>query len=140
MRRWAGSASRSTLSSPTAPVDGRSPINARRSVVLPAPLRPISPHISPSLTTSVAPRRIGMAPIDALRLETLSTGCSPGSNTLEPGAADQFLHLRIVQRLAGRSVGDDGAVVERKHPVGKTADDFHIVLLEQHGDLAALER
>src|SRR6185437_11585130 len=139
MRRWAGSDSKSTSSSSAVPVDGRRPISARRSVVLPAPLRPISPHISPSLTASVAPRRIGIAPIDALRLETLSTGGSPAGDAFEPDAANQFLHFRIVERLLGRAVGDDGAVVERKHAVGKTADDFHIVLDEQYRDLPTLE-
>ena len=60
--------------------------------------------------------------------------------TLEPDAADQFLHARIIQRLGRCSVGDDGAVVERQHPVGEARDYLHVVLDEQHGDLASFER
>src|SRR3569832_2891705 len=101
---------------------------ARSSVVFPAPLRPIRPHISPSFTASEAPRRIGMGPIDTSRSATLSMGAS---RSLELHAGDQLLPARLLQRLRGRPVGDDGTVVEGEHALGAAAADQHVVLDEQ---------
>src|SRR5581483_934376 len=77
-----------------------------------------------------------MAPIETLRLATLSMG---GGLMLELGAADQLLHPRVGQRIRGRAVGNDGAVIEGEHAIGKTLADLHVVLDEQHGDVACLE-
>src|ERR1039458_10043076 len=109
-RRCAGNASRSTWPSSTLPVAGSAPINARSNVVLPAPLRPIRPHISPSLTLNETSRMIGIGPIETLRFATLSMAGPLASNP-ELGAADQLLHLAVIQRLGRRAVGDDGAVI-----------------------------
>ena len=43
----------------------------------------------------------------------------------------------VGQRGGRRAVGDDGAVVEGEHAVGEARDDLHVVLDEQHRDLAA---
>src|SRR6187431_1681072 len=109
-RRCGGRASKSTSPSLTLPVAGIAPIRARMKVVLPAPLRPIRPHISPSSSSSEASRMIGIGPIDTLSAETLSIG----RRLLRGGAlgaADQFLHTCIRQRHGGRAVGDHGAIV-----------------------------
>src|SRR6185312_4173151 len=121
----------------TLPSAASAPMTARRSVVFPAPLRPISPHISPSFTASEASRMIGIGPIETWRPSTLSMGASGG---LHPDAGDQLLHARLAERLGRRAVGDDGAVVEGEHALRELSHDLHVVLDEQHGDLAALER
>src|ERR1019366_9657169 len=123
----------------TLPVAGIAPISARSNVVLPAPLRPMSPHISPSFTASEASRMIGIGPIETLRFDTLSMA-RPRRGGFQPHAADQLLHAGIIQRLGRCSVRDDGAVIERQHPFGETRDDLHVVLDEKYGDLAGLER
>src|SRR3954469_14618550 len=113
-RRCAGSASRSIFSNCTLPVAGIAPISARSSVVLPAPLRPIRPHMRPSSTLSEALRMIGIGPIETLRFSTLSMGAAFDAN-----AADQFLHQRIVERLMRATVGDHRAIVKGQHAVGE---------------------
>src|SRR3974390_276615 len=110
-RLCGGSVNRSTCPSSARPLAGKAPISARISVVLPAPLRPISPHISPSFTASEASRMIGIGPIETLRLATLSMAGAPGRG-LDLDAAHQLLNLRIIQRLGGRSVSYASSVVE----------------------------
>src|SRR5262249_3940862 len=127
-RRWAGSASRSTSPSVAVPLAGSAPIRARSSVVLPAPLRPIRPHISPSSNSSAASRTIGTGPIATLRFVTLSM--RRRLRVLGPGAADEGLHAGIGERHGGRTVGDHGAVVEGEHALGEARDDLHVVLDE----------
>src|SRR5687767_14159563 len=95
-RRCAGKVSRSIWPSSALPLAGIAPIRARRSVVLPAPLRPIRPHISPSRRSSDASRMIGTGPIATLRLVTLSMGGALTRAHL--GAADQDLHLLVGER------------------------------------------
>src|ERR1700685_567352 len=108
---------------------------ARNSVVLPAPLRPMSPYILPSSNAKDALRMIGIGPIDTLRSETLNMG-GRTSGGLDPGAADQGLHAGIGQRRRRRAISDHGAVVKCQHTVGKALHDLHVVFDEQHGDLA----
>src|SRR5437588_10119846 len=139
-RRWAGRESRSTCPSIARPVAGTAPISPRRSVVLPAPLRPISPHISPSLSASAASRRIGTGPIATLRFATSSMGALRLWAEIEPGTDDQRLHLGVGEGRLRRAVGDDGAVVKRQHALGVAGDDGHVVLDEQDGDAPLLER
>src|SRR5262245_9441107 len=125
--------------SPSAAVPdaGNAPIRARISVVLPAPLRPIRPHISPSSIASDTLRMTGTGPIETLRSETLNMR-GPQMGPL--GAADQRLHLWIGEHRVGLFVRYHCAVVEGQHPIGKAADNIHVVLDEQHGDLSCLER
>src|SRR3974390_3728143 len=118
--RWcAGSARRSTWPSSIFPVAGIAPISARSNVVLPPPLRPIRPHISPSLTLSDASRMIGIEPIETSRFATLSIA-GLLDRSFEAGAAVQFLHLWSRQSLGRCAVGDHGAIVKRQYAIGET--------------------
>src|SRR5215212_3957546 len=110
------------------PTAGMAPIKARSSVVLPAPLRPIKPHISPSSRSSAALRTIGMGPIDTLSSLTLSIGSPMRGRGCQLGSADERLDAGIAQRVGWISVGDHGAVVEGEHAVGEARDDLHVVL------------
>src|SRR5262245_28769256 len=134
-RRWAGSASRSMCSSSALPVAGTAPINARKRVVLPAPLRPMRPHISPSRRSIAALRTIWIRPIETPRSTTLSMNRAPVQAGI--GSADEGLNLRIGERDRRRSVRDDITIVEGKHAVSKAGYDLHVVLDEQDGDLSA---
>src|SRR3954454_7791135 len=136
-RRCGGSASRSTWPSSALPLAGSAPISARSKVVLPAPLRPMSPHISPSFTLSEAPRTIGTGPMETERSATLSMRRSARA---QMHAGYQFLHLGVAERRLRRAVSDDRAVVEGEHAIGEIRHDLHVVLNEQHGDLARLQR
>src|SRR3954465_9705083 len=99
------------LPSSARPRAAMAPMRARSNVVLPAPLRPIRPHMSPSSTSSETLRRIGTGPIATLRFSTLSTGRPRGAGVAHLGAADEGLHPRIGEGRGGRAVGDDRAVV-----------------------------
>src|SRR3981189_1292342 len=126
-RLWGGGASKSTSSSLPWPVAGMAPIRARSNVVLPAPLRPIRPHISPSARSSAALRMIGTGPIETSRSDTLSMGMP---FALRLGAADEGLPPAIGERGRRRAVGDHRSVVEREHAVGEPRHDLHVVFDE----------
>src|SRR4029077_7643761 len=135
-RRCAGNASRSTGPGSALPRAGSVPIKARTKADLPSRLRRLSPHSSPSFMAREASRTIGIAPIDTLRLSILSmTG--PG---LEPHAADEFLHPRIVERLMRGAIGDDRTVIEREDTIGEPHDNFHVVFDEWNRALPCRER
>src|SRR5262245_25876662 len=129
-RRCAGNVNKSVESSSALPLAGSAPIRARSRVVLPAPLRPIRPHISPSSSASEALRTTGTAPMSTLRPDTLSMNNLSGRNTDWHGTADQGLHHRVGECLRRRPIRDHGAIMERKHALGKARDDLHIVLDE----------
>src|SRR5262245_19291117 len=122
-RRYAGFVSRSTSPNSALPRAGSAPISARIRVVFPAPLRPISPHISPSFTARDASRIIGIDPIETFRFSILSmTG-----PRFESHAGDDLLYPRVIQCLVRGAVGDDRAIVEGKNSVGKTSNDLHVM-------------
>src|SRR5688572_31584346 len=98
------------------------PISARSSVVLPAPLRPINPHISPVANASDALRMIGTTPIETSRPETLSMVGDRLAGW--PGSADEGLNARIRERHGRRPVGDDGAVVKGEHAIREPCHDL----------------
>src|SRR6266705_5691483 len=125
-------------SSSALPVAGTAPINARKKVVLPAPLRPMRPHISPSRRSIAALRTIWIRPIETPRSATLSISCAPPQVGI--GSADERLNLRIGERYRRRSVRNDSAVVEGEHAVSKARYDLHVVFDEQDGDLSAPQR
>src|SRR5512139_626017 len=127
-RRCGGRASKSTSPSLTLPVAGIAPIKARSKVVLPAPLRPIRPHISPSARSSDALRMTGTGPIETSRSDTLSMGMPLA---LRLGAADERLHPAVGERDRRRAVGDHRPVVECEHTVSEAGHDLHVVLDEQ---------
>src|SRR6266446_1662197 len=99
------------------------PIRARNTVVLPAPLRPMSPHISPSRRSNVASRMTGTRPMATPRPTTLSMGRAPLQDGRELRATDERLNLRIGKRHRGGAVHNHGAVMESEHPVGKARHD-----------------
>src|SRR6185312_8768094 len=112
-------ASRSASPSVAVPVAGNAPISARMMVVLPAPLRPIKPHISPSPIRSETLRMIGIGPIETLRPATSSIR---RLHLRAHRPADERLHLGVGENLLRPGIGDHGAVVESKHAVREAAD------------------
>src|SRR4051812_42329537 len=138
-RECAGRLSKSMPASSALPVAGIAPMMARNRVVFPAPLRPIRPHIPPSSTVKEASRMIGMGPMETLRPDTLNIG-DGACCTLSSGTADQGLNARVAQSCCRRAVGDYGAVIKCQDTFGETFDDFHVVLHEEHGDLAIAQR
>src|ERR1700733_1971663 len=134
-RRCDGEVNKLVGPSSIKPLAGMAPMTARNNVVFPAPLRPISPHISPSSSANEASRMIGTGPIDTLRLDTLNMG-NGACSALPPGAADQRLNAGIAQRFGRRPVGDHSAVVKCQHALGEALDDLHVVFHEKYGDLA----
>src|SRR5579872_5455231 len=121
-RRCAGRRRRSWPASSAVPLAGSAPISARMSVVLPAPLRPISPHISPASRWSEAPRMRTTGPIETLRFAILSMA-GAGCRGFELRPADQLLNAGIFQGLARRPVGDHRAVIEGEHAIGVAFHD-----------------
>src|SRR5262245_65845088 len=109
-------------------------MSARSNVVLPAPLRPMRPHISPSASSSDALRMTGTTPIVTSRSQTLSMAFA-----VRLRAADECLHARIREREGWRAVGDHGAVVEGEYAIGEPRHDLYVVLDEQHRQSPALE-
>src|SRR5947208_783044 len=108
------------------PLDAlRRPMMLFMSVVLPAPLRPMSPVIEPGGTASETSRRICTESIETLSPSTLSIAASQPAHHVA-------LHFRVGERGLRRPVGDDPAVVEREHPPGEAGHDLHVVLDEKH--------
>src|ERR1041384_8149735 len=122
-RSWVATRSRSRLSKRTEPRPAlRRPITVFITVVLPAPLRPMSPVMEPVGTSSETSRRIC---IDAI--ETLS-------RSISSTAADHVaFDLGMRERIPGRRVRDDAPVVEREHALREAAHHLHVVLDEEHG-------
>src|SRR5262249_27207674 len=87
------------------------PISDFIRVVLPAPLRPISPVMLPCGSSSDTSRRICTLRIATLRPRMLSM---QGPNHVAP-------HLGVGERGLRRRVGDDAPVVEREHATGEAA-------------------
>src|SRR5918911_628983 len=100
------------------------PMMARISVVLPAPFRPMRPHISRSETSSDASRTIGTGPIATLSDCTLSIGRPRHHVQFRLGAADQHLHARLAERLIRGAVRNQRPVIESQHAIRKPRDDL----------------
>src|SRR5690606_6692541 len=116
---------------------GNSPMMLRMRVVLPAPLRPITPAMLPSSRRRSTPRRICTVWMETSRPSIVSMACSLRRG---PSAGDIELHVGIGQHLGRCAVGDHPAVVEGQDPGCITADDVHVVLHEQHRGAAAAHR
>src|SRR5688500_1871063 len=99
----------------------RMPMIVFMSVVLPAPLRPMSPVIEAGAISIETSRRICVPAMETLTRSSLSTG-----------ARDVALHFGIAERDLRRRVGDDATVVEGEHTLREAAHDFHVVLDEKH--------
>src|SRR5262245_11512676 len=97
---------------------------ARSSVVLPAPLRPISPANCPASSVRLTARRIATGPI------ATSRSCNSSMGTAFSG--DVPPHLGIVEHPCRSAVGDHTPVVEREDAPCVMLDDLHVVLDEHH--------
>src|SRR5574343_505786 len=131
-RRRAGTAARSWPSSSTRPSwPSRKPMTRRSSVVLPAPLRPTTATVLPRVSSQLMPRSTGMP---AMVVETFSS-LSMGS------LADHVLDDdRVAQHLVGRAVGGNLAGDPGRQAGGVAAHDVDVVLHEDAGDLAFVQR
>ena len=123
------------------------PSTAFSSVDLPAPLGPMMPTNSPSLTTRLQPLRMltsGMYPATETRvaLEDASDRSTSSLHRLEllveqrlalVGAEVGVDHRRVGASLVGRALGDHPALGHHDHPVGDVVHHVHVVLDEQHG-------
>ena len=93
-------------------------MTVRMSVVLPAPLRPIRPTISPRRDRQrEAAQRLHRLDGDVQR-SSISSSARP-AHAADPG--DVAAHVGIAQHLDGRAVGDDPAAVEGDHPARRSA-------------------
>src|SRR5262249_10969809 len=121
--RWAGtprSDRPSRLMPP--PKVGMSPDTTRISVVLPAPLGPITPTVSPAATSSDTPNNVRKEPYPA----EIST--SDSMIGLSPLAEINFRHARIARGLAGQPVENLLAVVEHDDALDDAHQHAHDVL------------
>src|SRR5206468_3295135 len=94
-------------------------------VVLPAPLGPRTPTISPTPTSSDTPLTAATLPYRASSPSTLSTRALPAEVGLD--------HARVGLDLGGRSLGDLLAEVQHGDPVGDAHHEIHRVLDEEDG-------
>src|SRR5579859_1465106 len=101
-------------------------------VVLPAPLPPISATISPISTPNEMPLSTSIWPYDTWRSSILSMAVPP--------AEIGFDDLRIALNVRGRAFGDLFAEVEHRDAITDSHHQPHIMLDQQYGDAAALER
>src|SRR5512135_858649 len=121
VRRQVGAASRSLLSKAIAPLETlRMPMTLFMSVVLPAPLRPISPAMLPVGSSSDTRRRTCTERIETSIWSILSTRPALRFvDAVQLAADDEALHLGVVQHGPGRPVRDDASVVEGEHAPGE---------------------
>src|SRR5262245_19530348 len=103
----------------------------RSVVVLPAPLRPTSPTVAPVSTARLSPRRMVTALIVTVMPSMRST-----LSLSENGAAN----LRPCQNVGGRTIGNDFSVIKCHCPLCVALHNLQIVLHEDRGDTALLER
>src|SRR6202521_2552981 len=123
-RWWVGMPANRTPSNSSLPVAFIKPMIVRSKVVLPAPLRPISPANSPASTCRPTSRRMPTGPIDTDTQSSRSMRC-----LLANDIAAHFLHAEHNLR---RTIANDGAVVESHHAASKACNDIHIVLDKNH--------
>src|SRR5215470_16569872 len=95
----------------------------RKSVVLPAPLRPISPANSPARKLRSTLRRIPTGPIDT------ETRLSSSIGSVLPNYMSA--HIYLIEDCIRRAIGDDTAIIKGNDAAGVTQDDVHVVLNEQ---------
>src|ERR1044071_8105411 len=121
-RLWGGSFVMSRPSSSMRPDVGLcSPMRQRRSVVLPAPLRPTRVTTSPSSTSRETPCSTWASPYPAVSSWILS-------NVLPQVGGD---HARVVADLLVRALGQRLPKLQHRYPLVQFANDLHVVL-HQH--------
>src|SRR6267142_1659103 len=131
-RRCGAMRRRSTPSSIIVPARvGSAPMIARISVVLPAPLRPMTPHSDPAGTSSDTARRTGVAPM--LTSTRLISSTPDPTRHVRPNA-------RIRQDVAGCAISENAPFVEGEDARAVAFDDVDVVLDEHHRGLPLFER
>src|SRR3990172_969225 len=105
-----------------------SPMMLFISVVLPAPLRPISPAMVPVGSCSDTLRRICTDWIATLSLSTLSTCRTLLFVHPVQLAADHIaLDLGVGERDFRRRVGDDASIIKSEHALREAAHHLHVM-------------
>src|SRR5665811_2585723 len=94
------------------------------SVVLPAPLAPISVTISPASTWSVTPCRTSMRPYALLTFSIESTNRLLRTVNTQIG----FDHRRVGTHLFGRAFGERSPACQDMNPVGNIHHQTHCLL------------
>src|SRR5215471_7665627 len=123
-RRWVGMAGKGAPSNSRRPVPGVKPMIVRSNVVLPAPLRPMSPANSSASTSRSTSRRMATGPMDT---------DTPSSLSMRRLLTDHIAaHILHAQHGLRRTIADDAALIECHHTAGKARDDVHVVLDENH--------
>src|SRR5712692_525992 len=102
----------------------------RRTVVLPAPLRPTSVTSSPPPTRNDTSRTAWASPYQAERPATTRAGLGMGLSEVSGDDRGIFTDGRI------RTLSDDAALLQHDHLVGELRDDAHVVLHEDDGAVA----
>ena len=133
----------STPANSTMPSSGRrKPEMTSNSVVLPAPLGPMIPTISPWSACRVTSIRAALPPNCSETPRTSRARAAPSGAAAPPaGASDSeaFLHvnrpqqLGVGRQLVGRAGEAHGAVLHDVDPVGHRHGDVHRLLHQQDG-------
>src|SRR5580704_9842354 len=127
---WRGSAVRSSPRKRIVPLRLRTmPRMARKVVVLPAPLRPISESVSPSRRSKEMPCSTWLSPYQALRSSISRRAPSMGMLGSHIGGA----HPLIGRNLGIASLGQDLAALQDGDAVAKIGHHREIVLDHHHG-------
>src|SRR3972149_1617617 len=134
VRAWVFAATRSLLSNLIDPLVALSrPMMLFISVVLPAPLRPISPAMVPVGSCSDTSRKICTDWIETLRFATLSI-CRAFLlvHPVQLASDHVALDLGVGERDFRRRVGDDASIIKSEHALREAAHHLHVMFDEQH--------
>ena len=119
------------------PARGRTrPTNVRTSVVLPMPLRPIRPMVSPpamrkrDATQDMALAVVGVEP------RASSKGVDVSADGIRHALRDRRPARWCWRELPPACLGQHRAFGHHRHPVGDREHDVHVVLDQQHRVLA----
>src|SRR5262249_24368554 len=107
------------------------PMTVRRSVDLPTPLRPRMARLPPSDTASVMPSSTTASPYPARTFSSASSASAMACPTQIDVA-----HARVGRDFPRRALYQDAAAHHDDDTMRKTKYDIHVMLDEQHGDVA----
>src|SRR6266496_1957652 len=107
------------------------PMMLRIVVVLPAPLRPTSPTMAPVSIAKRSPRRM-LTPLIATEM--------PSTRSTLVFSENAAANLRACQHIGDRTVGNDFSAIECHGPFCVALHNLQVVLNEDRGDTALLER
>src|SRR5215468_5121869 len=107
------------------------PMTVRRSVDLPTPLRPRMARLPPSDTASVMPSSTTASPYPARTFSSASSASAMACPT-----QIDVPHARVGRDFPRRALYQDAAAHHDDDAMRKTKYDIHVMLDEQHGDVA----